>query len=49
MKIKTVRGALNAMQRKVVASAGEKVTSSAGLDDTYGLLATEKDGTSCVF
>lgn len=42
MKIKTVRGALNAVQRKVVASAGEKVTSSAGLDDTYGVLATEK-------
>lgn len=42
MKIRTVRGALHAVQRKIVASAGEKVTYSAELDDTYGVLATDR-------
>ncbi|MFZ2413862.1 MAG: hypothetical protein WAW16_06550 [Candidatus Cryosericum sp.] len=42
MKITTVRGALHAVQRKIVAGHGETVTYSSELDKTYGLLATEK-------
>ena len=42
MKIKTVRGALHAVQRKIVAGHGETVTYSSELDKTYGLLATDK-------
>jgi|GEM_PF-1122819 hypothetical protein len=42
MKIKTVRGALRAVQRKVVADHRETVTYSGELDKTYGLLATDK-------
>lgn len=42
MKIKTVRGALHAVQRKITASAGESITYSAELNETYGVLATDK-------
>jgi hypothetical protein len=42
MKIKTVRGALHAVQRKIIAGHGETVTYSSELDKTYGLLATDK-------
>jgi hypothetical protein len=42
MKIKTVRGALRAVQRKIAAGHLETVTFSRELDSTYGLLATDK-------
>jgi hypothetical protein len=42
MKIRTVRGALHAVQRKILASTGDKVAYSVELDDSYGLLATDK-------
>ncbi len=42
MKIKTVRGALRAVQRKIAAGHLETVTFSSELDSTYGLLATDK-------
>ena len=42
MKIKTVRGALRAVQRKIAAGHVETVTYSGELDKTYGLLATDK-------
>jgi hypothetical protein len=42
MKIRTVRGALRAVQRRIVAGHGETVTYSSELDKTYGLLATDK-------
>ncbi len=42
MKIKTIRGALRAVQRKLDAGHTEKVTHSAELDRSYGLLATER-------
>lgn len=42
MKIKTVRGALRAVQRKIAAGHVETVTFSSELDSTYGLLATDR-------
>ncbi len=42
MKIKTVRGALRAVQRKIAAGHTETVTFSSELNSTYGLLATDR-------
>ncbi len=42
MKIKTIRGALRAVQHKVTAGHKEAVTYSCELDKTYGLFATDR-------
>ncbi len=42
MKIRTVRGALRAVQRKIASGNAEDIVYSAELDSLYGLLTTDK-------